>query len=60
MTDVWVEAGRRHTKFLPPVGDDGTASSQSDDVGHLEEKTSRMTAATDGGDVTEDGSDRWR
>ena len=43
MTDVSAEARSRQTKFLSPVGDHVTASSQSDGVGHLERVTSRKT-----------------
>ena len=43
-------------KFHLPVGDDVTEDDQSGDVGHLERV--EETAATNGDDVTESGSDQ--
>ncbi len=53
MTDVWTEARSKRTSFPPPVGDDVTASSRCDDVGHREKVEKTTTSAISKSDVTE-------
>ncbi len=46
------ETGSRPMNFVPPIGDDVTASSQSDGVGHLKNVEKTMATPQIGDDKT--------